>query len=80
MYDIQTRTRGTGDKWKTIAKALTPGDAENVRVHILDEYPELDVRVNIGEIRDQAGVAEWLGICFVIRYMRVRILSPAPNL
>lgn len=52
MYDIQTRTRGTGDKWKTIAKALTPGDAENVRVHILDEYPELDVRVNIGEIRD----------------------------
>jgi len=52
MYDVQTRVKGTIEEWKTVGKAITVGDAENVRVHILDEYPELDVRIVYGEIRE----------------------------
>jgi hypothetical protein len=54
MYEIKIRPRNSDITipWKEVARALTENDAQNVKISILDEYPDLDVKIGPSEIRE----------------------------
>ena len=54
MYEIKVRPRNSDITipWKAVALALTEIDAENVKISLLDEYPDLDVKIGPTEIRE----------------------------